>query len=127
MANGPESQSLLRRQTPVTENQPLETPKFEGVFDKYRPKSGAEKLKSVGSKLYDLVGVNINLKGSNLSTSGGFGTPGSAMISGLGKKKDWSVGVYHDRTNPWRTRAGADPGTIREPKSKLGFHISKTF
>ena len=96
----------------------IETPKMKGVWDKYEPQSALGKMKGLGSKLYDLVGVNIDLKGKKMT--GGFGTPGSAKISGLGKNKDWSVGVWHDRTNPWQKNR-------LEPKSKLGFNISKKF
>tara|TARA_Y100000310_G_C20195266_1_gene584345 strand:+ start:201 stop:533 length:333 start_codon:yes stop_codon:yes gene_type:complete len=94
----------------------LTVPDIMGISQQ---KSGLD-LATVGKKLYNLVGFDLNPLSRSFGKAGR-GIPGSVDFN-IGEK--WNVGMWHDMSNPFSPRGYGVPS---EPKSEFGIQVSRSF
>ena len=99
----------------------LAPPQMPGISDQRQSKLG---LGSLGRKLFDLVGLNIN------PFSPGFGRAGKGVpgATSIGITDKWELGLWHDRPNPFKSKRYEHELSIpEEPVAKFGLQISRRF
>ena len=95
----------------------LAPPKMPGISDQ-------RQSSSLGQKLFDLVGFNINPFSPEFG-SAGKGVPGATTI---GITDKWELGLWHDMPNPFKSKRYEHEFSVpQEPVAEFGVQLSRRF
>jgi len=99
----------------------LVPPQMPGISDPRQNKLG---FGSLGKKLFDLVGLNINPLSPEFG-SAGKGVPGATSI---GITDKWELGLWHDMPNPFKSKRYEHEFSVpQEPVAEFGLQLSRSF